>query len=506
VLLKNDCEKGAGVDLARKYEVRVYPTFAMVNQAGDVTDRWAGYEGVEGLIAQVEAARADMSTIAAKKERFQAEPTLPLAVSLAQYSEAVFANSDAVGYYRHIAALDPSRDQEMRRKTFQAMYYGLRTQEFTVDQLLAEGRTLLADPQIEPSQVVRVAMTVKSAAPAAAYVPFLQQALDATAAAEPADEQEAAAMASYRRQLAVDEALLIQRDRPRGLQLRRELLEDGWQDDATSLNRFAWWCHENNLNLDEALTLALRGAELAASDADRANILDTAAALAFKLGDFDRAVALQGDVVALSPERARFRQALERYEAARAAPAGEIVEPRTKAVYPARLIVAAGERDATLAATGVGVRQRTLLKLDVYTIASYVSAGVDLDRLAGTPGGLAEGIRALDAPKRVQLDLRRGIARQQLIDSFKDVIAKNYRDTAAFDRDLDVFLAYFDRDAQPGDRLVFDYLPGTGLVTSVNGEVKGTIANAALMEALWTVWFGEKPADAGLQRALTAAG
>lgn len=506
MLLKNDCEKGAGVDLAKKYEVRVYPTFAMVNQAGEVTDRWAGYEGVDVFIAQVDAARADMTTIEAKRERFRDEPTLALALSLAQYSEAIFASRDAVDYFRHIVSLAPSRAQEMRRRTFQAMYYGLRTQEFTADELLAEGRALLADPQLEPSQVVRVAMAVKSAAPAAAYVPFLRQALDATAAAESADEEEAAAIVSFRHQLAVDEALLIQRDRPRGLQLRRELLEDGWQDDPTSLNRFAWWCHENNLNLDEALTLARRGAELAASDADRANILDTAAALAFKLGDFDRAVALQGDVIALSPERARFRQALERYEAARAAPAGEIVEPRTKAVYPARLTVAAGERDATLAATGVGVRQRTLLKLDVYTIASYVSAGVDLGRLAGAPGGLAEGILALDAPKRVQMDLRRGIARQQLVDSFKDVIAKNFRDIAAFARDLDVFLAYFDRDAQPGDRLVFDYLPGTGLVTSVNGEVKGTIANTALVEALWTVWFGEKPVDTGLQRALTAAG
>ncbi len=98
VLLLNDCEKGAGVDLAKKYNVRVYPTFAMVDDAGEVTARWAGYEGVARFIAQVDAARADMSTIAAKKQRFADEPTLPLALALAQHAEAVFAAGEAVEY------------------------------------------------------------------------------------------------------------------------------------------------------------------------------------------------------------------------------------------------------------------------------------------------------------------------------------------------------------------------------------------------------------------------
>jgi hypothetical protein len=42
-----------------------------------------------------------------------------------------------------------------------------------------------------------------------------------------------------------------------------------------------------------------------------------------------------------------------------------------------------------------------------------------------------------------------------------------------------------------------------GLTTELNGEVKGTIANPALTEALWTVWFGEKPANKGLRKALS---
>ena len=110
VLLLNDCEKGEGLDLAKKYEVRVYPTYAMVDHTGEVTDRWAGYAGVDGFIAQVDAALADRSTITAKKERFQSEPDLALALALAQHAEAIFASTEAVDYYRKAMALDRSEE------------------------------------------------------------------------------------------------------------------------------------------------------------------------------------------------------------------------------------------------------------------------------------------------------------------------------------------------------------------------------------------------------------
>ena len=39
--------------------------------------------------------------------------------------------------------------------------------------------------------------------------------------------------------------------------------------------------------------------------------------------------------------------------------------------------------------------------------------------------------------------------------------------------------------------------------TTLNGEVKGTIANAAFVEALLTVWFGEKPASKDMRKKLS---
>ena len=502
-MLKNDCEKGAGVGLAKTYEVRVYPTYALVDAAGEVTDRWAGFGGVADFGARLDAALSDRSPIAQKRRRFQSEPTLPLALSLAQYSEAVFANVEAVDFFRTIMALDPARALEMRGKIFMAMYYGLREGDYAAEQLVAEGWALLDEPELDLEQMMQVVRVVKRAAPVEAYLPMLERALAATGAAAD-DPDPAADLASYRSLLAVDEALLLKRDRPLALRLQRANLEPNWQQDPDEIHRFVWWCYENDLNLAEAGQLALQAADLASGDADRAGILATAAAIAFKCGDLQAAVALQEKAVALAPGRERYRRQLEPLLVAREATAGELLEPRTGTVYPDRVTIEQEDRRAVLRATGAGVRLRTLLKTEVYTMASYVSAGLDRLRLAGALGGAAEAIRTFDVPKRLQMDLRRGVSRQKLVDTFVAVIARNYPDTGLFSADLDVFLSYFDRDAQKGDRLVFDYLPGVGLITTVNGEVKGAIANPAMAEALWTVWFGEKPADGNLKRDLTA--
>ncbi len=175
-----------------------------------------------------------------------------------------------------------------------------------------------------------------------------------------------------------------------------------------------------------------------------------------------------------------------------------ITEPDTGTEYPDQVTTSVGGRTVTLAATGVALREKTFLKVDVYTIVSYVDATAELgDDPAAT-------LRTIDAAKRLQMDLRRGFGRDKLTDSFSGVIEKNYDDLSPFAADMATFLAYFDRDAQENDRIVFEYLPGVGLVTSLNGEIKGTIENPAFTEALWTVWFGEEPADDGMREQLVA--
>lgn len=312
VLLKNDCEKGDGIALAKKYEVKMYPTFALVDAKGEVTDRWAGYEGVPSFTAMVDAGLADRRTIAQKKEAFATKPTLPLALSLASHSETLGANGDAVTYYREAMKQDPQRVGELRPRAFMAMAYGLRSRQFTPEDVVSSGQEIVADPAATPDAHLMVAGVLKGLAPPETYVPILQGALKATANATDPDVVEG------RRELEIDAALMIDKDADKALKLKRASMPEGWQDDPSRLNSFAWWCCENGVNLAEAFDLAMRGANLATADGDKANILDTAAEIAFKRGDTKKAIELEEQAIKLLPDRKAFKQTLEKFKAGQA--------------------------------------------------------------------------------------------------------------------------------------------------------------------------------------------
>lgn len=175
-----------------------------------------------------------------------------------------------------------------------------------------------------------------------------------------------------------------------------------------------------------------------------------------------------------------------------------VVEPKTGTAYPAQIVVESEGGSYTLAATGVALREKTMLKVDVYTIVSYLAEGVTL---TGDKGAEIVGAKE---PKRIQMDLRRGFGKDKLIGSFEEVIDKNYDDTSAFAADMEEFFACFDRDAEEGDKLVFDYNPPVGLTVELNGETKRVIENFAFTQALWTVWFGAKPVNDGMKEKLLA--
>ncbi len=172
-----------------------------------------------------------------------------------------------------------------------------------------------------------------------------------------------------------------------------------------------------------------------------------------------------------------------------------LMEPKTETEYPDAITV----NGQDLVITGVALREKTFLKVDVYTVASYVKKGAVLGE------NKAQDILELEEPKLLQMDVTRGFSNEKLKKAFSEVIDKNYDDKSAFQGAMDEFLGYFTADAQEGDRLIFGFCPAEGLKVVLNGEELGMIDNPAFMKALWTVWFGKKPADKKMRENLTAA-
>jgi hypothetical protein len=175
-----------------------------------------------------------------------------------------------------------------------------------------------------------------------------------------------------------------------------------------------------------------------------------------------------------------------------------LVEPKSGVTYPDSVVIDTPVGPATLIATGAGLREKSFLKKDVYTIVSYVHAATDLgaDPVAS--------IRTLNVPKRLQLDMRRDVGREKLEATLTKAIATNVEDLAPIAADLETFFSFFTDDARESDCVVIEYVPGIGLTTSLNGEVKGVIDSFTFVTALWSVWFGQNPQDDQLVRALVS--
>lgn len=150
--------------------------------------------------------------------------------------------------------------------------------------------------------------------------------------------------------------------------------------------------------------------------------------------------------------------------------------------------------DVELVLNGAGTRTRLVFK--VYVGALY------LQQKRSTP----DAVWADAGAKRVALHLLRDVSPEQLFSALNDGLKANHTPDqwAKIESQTREFEAIFKKvqSAKTGDVIWIDFTPGAGTQVAINGEVKGSIAGAAFYTALLRVWLGDKPAEAGLKKAL----
>ena len=149
-----------------------------------------------------------------------------------------------------------------------------------------------------------------------------------------------------------------------------------------------------------------------------------------------------------------------------------------------------------LVLNGAGVRSKFFF--DIYVGALYLPE----------PARDPETIYAMSGPKRVLMNIRyKALSKEKLVAAWTEGFEANLsrveleRLLVAIER----FNALF-TDVKQGDWLTVDLLSGQGVRVSLNGEVLGTVTEAALKSALLRIWLGDEPADEELKRALLGAG
>jgi hypothetical protein len=153
--------------------------------------------------------------------------------------------------------------------------------------------------------------------------------------------------------------------------------------------------------------------------------------------------------------------------------------------------VTVGETELQL--NGLGLREASMLKVDVYV------AGLYLEETSSDPST----ILASDQIKRIHMDfVYKKVATKKITKAWIDGIEANVPDEAdALAASLDQLNAWMEEMVK-GDTMTFTSIPGKGLEVVVKEQRKGLIEDPAFAKAFWSIFLGPEPPNEGLKTGL----
>ena len=141
-----------------------------------------------------------------------------------------------------------------------------------------------------------------------------------------------------------------------------------------------------------------------------------------------------------------------------------------------------------LTLNGLGLRQATVLKVNVYVAALYVVK----------PSNDPQAILESNTPKELILHFVRNVSASDLNKAWEEGFDKQL---SAFKDHLTMLEGWM-TDMKSGQRLTFIHKPGAGVQVDVNGTVKGTIKGDDFAKAFFAIWLGANPPNPGLKTGL----
>jgi hypothetical protein len=138
---------------------------------------------------------------------------------------------------------------------------------------------------------------------------------------------------------------------------------------------------------------------------------------------------------------------------------------------------------STLMLNGLGLRQATAFKVNVYVAALYVS------KTSSDPNTLL----AENPPKELVLQFVRDVGADDLKKGWNEGFEKNAKaELSALKDRIEMFNGWM-VDMKTGQRLTLVHKTGAGVEVNVSGTSKGTIKGDDFAKALFAIWLGDPP-------------
>ena len=136
-----------------------------------------------------------------------------------------------------------------------------------------------------------------------------------------------------------------------------------------------------------------------------------------------------------------------------------------------------------LALNGLGLRQATVFKVNVYVAALYVA------KTSSDPVALLGSNEA----KELILHFVRDVGSDDLKKAWDEGFEKNAKGELPAVKDRVATLNGWMTDIKTGQRLTFVYKPAAGVEVDVNGSPKGTIKGDDFAKVLFSIWLADPP-------------
>src|SRR5271165_7120857 len=144
---------------------------------------------------------------------------------------------------------------------------------------------------------------------------------------------------------------------------------------------------------------------------------------------------------------------------------------------------------SSLMLNGLGLRQATAFKVNVYVAALYVAkTSSDANALLGS-----------NTPSELILQFVRNVGADDLRKGWSEGFEKNAKDQLPALKERIAMLNGWMADVKTGERLTFVRKPGAGLQVDVNGTAKGTIKGDDFAKAFLSIWLGADPPNPELK-------
>jgi hypothetical protein len=143
---------------------------------------------------------------------------------------------------------------------------------------------------------------------------------------------------------------------------------------------------------------------------------------------------------------------------------------------------------------GAGLRQATILKVNVY------AAGLYLEK----PSGDGEAIANSDQAKSIQMTFMRDVTGKQMAEAFGEGFDKN---CVAGCAELKPFIGKLQglmKDMKKGETMAVHFLADS-VEVMIRGQKMGSVGDKAFSHQLIRCWIGKNPPNSGLKEGLLGA-